>query len=95
MIWGPYISVKDGVYDFILQYEAKNNGKAVEPAGMFRITKNSGKEILKEDKLPFTNEGRCVLEKVKFNNDRNVEFVVLKNPQGEMLLKSITVIRKE
>ncbi len=92
LIYGPYISIDKGTYNFKIEYEAMNTMET--NLGFFDIVSDFGqKEITKH---LISNETTYLnIENIIFNQEDNVEFRVYKNAGSKIKVKSITIEKTE
>jgi hypothetical protein len=89
--FGPYISVKEGIYDFVLDYEVVLSVSDI--IGEFRVTTNAGTNII--GKLMLTNNDRqIVIKDIRLKDSHFVETLGIAYNGNIIEFRKITIAKR-
>lgn len=91
VIWGPYVPVPAGTYDFIVHYEVLESG---DKTADFIVSINSGKKVLDQIELD-PDENTAVLSGVTLKKNRkNLEYKIYNYSGTKIKINSFEIVRQ-
>lgn len=92
VVYGPYININNGAYDFYLDYFIVEDNNDIQEVGEFFITSQNGQKIIAQEKL-LSGKNSTLIKNVIFSEDERVEFKIIVYGEHIIDLKTITITR--